>query len=106
MKYLKIINLLYNTPNQLSKFRTNNWIEISDQSKGVYNVNSDNGFKTTMLNSSLCDYSHAYILVKVRITIIGAGADTGGRQGDKRDKGIIFENCAPFLNWESEINNT
>ena len=48
MEHQKIINLLDNTPNQLSKFRTKNWIEINDQSRGVYNVNSDIRFKTTM----------------------------------------------------------
>ena len=55
MEYQKIINLLGNTSNQLSKFRTKNWIEINDQSRGVYNTNSDIRFKTTMLKSSLCD---------------------------------------------------
>ena len=30
MENEKIINLLDNTSNQLSKFRTNNWIEIDD----------------------------------------------------------------------------
>ena len=35
MQYQKIINLLENTSNQVSKFRTNNWIEINDQSRGV-----------------------------------------------------------------------
>ena len=30
MEYQKIINLLGNTPNQPSKFRTKNWIEIND----------------------------------------------------------------------------
>ena len=30
MEYEKIVNLLDNTSNQLSKFRTNNWIEIND----------------------------------------------------------------------------
>ena len=30
MEYQKIINLLDKTPNQLSKFRTKNWIEIND----------------------------------------------------------------------------
>ena len=54
MEYQKIINLLDNTPNQLSKFRTKNWIEINDQSRGVYNVDSDIRFKTAMLKSSLC----------------------------------------------------
>ena len=55
MEYQKIINLLDNTPNHLSKFRTENWIEINNQSRGVYSTNSDIGFKTTMLKSSLCD---------------------------------------------------
>ena len=41
MEYQKIIKLLYNKPNQLSKFRTKNWIKINDQSKGVYNVIND-----------------------------------------------------------------
>ena len=72
MEYQKIINLLDNTPNQLSKFRRKNWIEINDQSRGVYSTNSDIRFKTTMLKSSLCDYSDAYIHVKGRVTIIGA----------------------------------
>ena len=36
MEYQKIINLLDNTSNKLSKFRTKNWIEINYQSRGVY----------------------------------------------------------------------
>ena len=31
MEYQKIVNWLDNTPDQLSKFRTKNWIEINDQ---------------------------------------------------------------------------
>ena len=63
MEYQKIINLLDNTPNQLSKFRTKNWVEINNNSRGAYNVNTQIKFKTTMLKSSLCDYGDAYILV-------------------------------------------
>ena len=62
MEYQKIINLLDNTSNQQSKFRTKNWIEINDESRGMYNVNSDIKFKATMLKSSLGDCSDAYIL--------------------------------------------
>ena len=40
VKYKKIINLLENTPNQLPKFRTKIWVEINDESRGTYNVNS------------------------------------------------------------------
>ena len=59
-----------------------------------------------MLESSLFDYSDAYILVTGTITINGAGADAAARQADERDKGVAFKNCAPFTNCISEINNT
>ena len=49
-----------------------------------------------MLKSSLCDNSDVYILVKGRIKITGAGANT-----DERNKGVIFENCDPFTNCKS-----
>ena len=96
MEYQKIINLLDNTLDQLSKFRTKNWIEINNQSRGVYNTNSDIRFKTTMLKSSICDYGDAYILVKGTITFTRAGDNAAVKQTDKRNKGVIFKNCAPF----------
>ena len=67
MEYQKTSNLIYHTSSQPSKFRTKNWIEINDESRGTYNVGSQIKFKTTMLKSSLCDYSDAYILVKGKI---------------------------------------
>ena len=97
--------MIDNTSNQPSKFRTKNWVKINDESRGTYNVNSQIKFKTTMLKSSLCDYSDAYILVKGTIAINGRGADAAGRQADERNKGVAFKDCAPFLNCISEINN-
>ena len=35
MEYPKIINLLDNTPNEPSKLRTRNWVEINDESHGT-----------------------------------------------------------------------
>ena len=61
MEYQKIINSLDNTSNRSCKFRTKNWIEIFDQSGGMHNINSGIRFKTTILKSSLCDYSRAKI---------------------------------------------
>ena len=98
--------MIDDTSNQPSKFRTRNWVEINDESRGAYNINSQIKFKTTMLKSSLCDYSDAYIPVKGKITINGRGADAAARQADERDKGVTFKNCAPFTNCISEINNT
>ena len=31
MEYQKIIKLLYNAPNQPTKFKTKNWVEINDE---------------------------------------------------------------------------
>ena len=59
-----------------------------------------------MLKHSLCDYSDAYIIVKGKITITGAGDDAAARQADERDKVVVFKNCAPFTKCISEINNT
>ena len=107
MEYQKIVNLLDNNKsNQPSKFRTKNWVEINDESRGTYNVNSQIKFKTTMLKSSLCDYSEASILAKETPKITGAGDNAAARQADERDKGVVFKNCAPFTNCISEINNT
>ena len=36
MEYQKIINLLRESTNQPSKFRTKDWVEINDEPKGRY----------------------------------------------------------------------
>ena len=41
MEYQKIINLLDDTTNRPSKFRTRDWVEINDESQGVYNNDND-----------------------------------------------------------------
>ena len=48
---------------------TNSWVEINDESREAYNANSQIKFKNTMLKSSLCDYSDAYILAKGTISV-------------------------------------
>ena len=106
MEYHKIANLTEDAPNQSYKFRTKDRVEINDESRGTYNVNNQIKFKTTMLKSSLCDYSDAYILIKGKITITGAGGDAAARQADERDKGVAFKICAPLTNCISEIDNT
>ena len=105
MEYQKIANLINdNTLNQPSKFRTRNWNEINDKSRGANNVNSQIKFKTTMLKSSLCDYSDVYIIVKGTITVNNTAA--AGAAGNNTNKKVIFKNCAPVTNCISEINNT
>ena len=104
MEYQKIANLLDNASNQPSKFRTRNWVEINDEARGTYSPNKQIKFKTSMLRSSLCDYSDAYILVKGNISVnntAGAGADA-----NNTNKKLIYKNCTPFTDTIREINNS
>ena len=61
MEYQKIANLIDDTSNQSSKFRTKNWVEINYESRGTYNVNSQIKFKTTMLKSMMT-VMHIFLL--------------------------------------------
>ena len=94
-----------NESNQPSKFRTRNWVEINDESRGTYTSN-DIKFKTAMLRSNSFDYADAYIFVNGTITITGAGDDHASKRLDEQNKGVIFKNCAPFTKCLSKINNT
>ena len=105
MEYQKIANLLESTSDNVSKFKTRNWIEITGESRGNYE-NGDIKFKTAMLRSNLCDYADSYTLVKGTITITEAGNNAGERQANERDKEVTFKNCAPFTKCISRINNT
>ena len=84
MEYQKIANLLESTSDNLSQFRTKNWVETNDDSRGTY-TNADIKFKTTMLKSDLCQYADVYTFVKGTITITGAVDDAAGRQLDERN---------------------
>ena len=104
MEYQKIANLLNYKSNKPSKFRTRKCVEINDEARGTYSHNKQIKFKTSMLRSSLCDYSDAYILVKGNITVNNTAAD--GAAANNTNKKVIFKNCAPFTNCISKINNT
>ena len=66
--------MLDNASNQPSKFRARNWVEINDELRREYSPNKQIRFKTTMLKSSLCNYSDAYILVKGIISVNNTAA--------------------------------
>ena len=66
------------------------------QSNGNYPHKNEIKFLTSSLESNLCDYSDAYILVTGNITVTG---------GDENTK-VAFKNCAPFRECRTEINET
>ena len=71
--------------------------------QGVHTHNKQIKFKTSMLRSSLCDYTDAYILVKGNIIVNNtAAADVDASNTNIK---VIFKNCAPFTSCISKINN-
>ena len=61
-----------------------------------YDVADQTKFKTTMLKSSLCYYSDAYILVRGTIRITRHRNDYTAKWADERNNGAIFKTWAPF----------
>ena len=66
--------------------------ESKDDSEPVNEIKS----LTSSLESNLCDYSEAYILVTENINISGGNNNTD----------VAFKNCAPFKKCRTEINAT
>ena len=98
--------MLDNKTNEPSKFRTEKWVEINDDAHGVHGIGSRIRFTTSVLKSSLCDYSDAYILVSGKITIIRAGDTDAKKRTKEINKDVIFKNCTPSIEYTNKINNT
>ena len=72
------------------------WYIIDSESKGNQSHQDEIKFLTSSLESTLCDYSDAYILVIENINVT---------TGDNNTK-VAFKNCAPFKKCRTEINET
>ena len=95
METQKIVNLLNSTDNENSKFATKKWYVIDSESKGNYSQDDPIKLLTKSLESSLCDYSEACILVTRNITATPNNAVTQ----------VVSKNCAPFKNERTEMND-
>ena len=93
----KIMNLLDNTPNQLSKLRTHNLFEMNNGSRRTYNTISQIKHKTSMPKINLCDYSDAYLLGKGTKNGVGPEADDVAIALDRNNEQAIFKYCPPFM---------
>ena len=103
MEYQKIENLLNDGSNKPSKFSTKNWLETNGDVRGEHSPNKQIRFKTSILRSSLCDYSDAYIFIKGNITVNNTADAVAAAYNT--NKKVIFKNCAPFSNCLSKMIN-
>ena len=99
METQKIVNLLNGSDNDNSRVATKKWYII------------DNESLTTSIESSLCDYSDAYILVTGNIvvtrTIVAAGDNPIQRnQPLAVTTQVAFKNYASIKECKTEINGT
>ena len=112
MKTQKIVNLLNDIDNKNSKFATQKWYIIDIESKSNYLHENPIKFLTSSLESNLCDYSDAYILVTGNITVtrtIAAATAAGNPQTKQPPDAatqVIFKSCAPFKDCRTESNDT
>ena len=106
METQKIVNLLNGSDNENSKFATRKWYIIDSEPKGNYSRNDEIKFLTGSIESSICDYCDAYILVTGNISIKrGNAADTTNIALVVITQ-VIFKNCAPFKKCRTEIKET
>ena len=79
----------------VSKFVTRKLNIVNNNSKPNYGEGDEIIYNKEVLESSLCDYNDAYMLVKGDMTITG---DKGPR--------VAFKNCAPFIKCITKIDET
>ena len=110
----KIASLLNGSENEYTKFATRKWYVIERESKGKYSHHDPIKFLTNSIESSLCDYSDAYILVTENIAVTRTiAAVTGNNPVPKKVKQplteaaqVAFKNRAPFEKFSTEIYGT
>ena len=76
METQKIVNLLSGSDNENSNFTSKKWYIIDSETKGNYSTHEEIKFLTRSIESSLCNYSDAYILATGNITVAGSDDNT------------------------------
>ena len=101
--------MLGNTPNQPSKFRAKNWLEINDDSHETCNTGIQIKWKTAILKFSLRDFSDANILFRRTISIPPVPSPAVNPNDNNKDE--LFKNSAAFTDcinrrcWRNQCGN-
>ena len=102
----KIVTLLNGSENENSKFATKKWYVIESESKGNYSHHDPITFLTKSIESSLCDYSDAYILVTGNIAVKRRNAADTADIALGAITQVAFKNCVLFEKCSTEIDGT
>ena len=104
METQKIVNFL--NREWIFKFAHKKWYVIDSESKSGYSHNNPKKFLTKSIESSLCDYSDAHIIVtgNIAVTRTSSANPNANSAVEKKVKEprtaatqVGFKNCAPFI---------
>ena len=87
--------MLNDSSNKESEFATKKWYVLDRQTtKGKYKQGTTIKLEIETIKSSLCDYSHAFMLVTGNIT-----------SATDNNTDVAFKNCAPFFTCTTKIHD-
>ena len=104
METQKIVNLLNGSDNENSKFARKKWYIIDSEANGNYSKDEEIKILTRSIESNLCDYSDAYILVAGDIAVKKRNNANTDNIDITQATQVVFKNCAPFKKCRTEIN--
>ena len=91
---------------KIQNLQPKKWYIIDSESKGNYPQHDEIKFLTRSIESSLCDYSDAYILATGNISVKRRNAADTADIALGAITQVIFKNCSPFKKCRTEINET
>ena len=91
---------------KIQNLQQKKWYIIDSESNGNYSHHNPIKFLTKSIESSLCDYSDAYILVTGNIAVKKRNNDNTNNIDITQATQVAFKNCAPFKKCRTEINET
>ena len=91
---------------KIQNLQQKKWYVIDSESKGNYSHPDQIKFLTKSIQSSLCDYSDAYILLTGNIAVKRRNAANTADIALGAITQVTFKNCAPFENCRTEIDGT
>ena len=96
METQKIVNLLYGSDNEYEKFAAKKWYVIDSESECNHSHPDPIKVLSKSIESSLCDYSDAYILVTENLAVKRRNAADNADIALGAITQVAFKNCAPF----------
>ena len=111
METQKTVVLLNSSGNEYQTFATKKWYVNDSETRGGYSHQESIKFLINSIESILCGYCDAYILVTGNINVTRTIAAAGNNLLQRKQPliaatQVAFKNCAPFKDCRTELDGT